>query len=66
MKIKYFSDTDTALLEFSDSPVDQTREINENVYLDLDKEGNLVGITIEHAKSFAKISEFLYERIESK
>ena len=66
MKIKYFSDTDTALLEFSDNPVDQTREINENIYIDLDKQGNLVGITIEHAQSAAKISEFLYETIESK
>lgn len=27
MKIKYFSDTDTALLEFSDAEVAETREI---------------------------------------
>ena len=32
MKIKYFSDTDTALLEFSDAEVVETREINENIY----------------------------------
>ena len=32
MKIKYFSDTDTALLEFSDAEVAETREINENIY----------------------------------
>ncbi len=27
MKIKYFSDTDTALVEFSDSKVAETKEI---------------------------------------
>ncbi|MBN2210595.1 MAG: DUF2283 domain-containing protein, partial [Sedimentisphaerales bacterium] len=36
MKIKYFTDTDTALVEFSDRPVAQTKEINENIYVDLD------------------------------
>jgi uncharacterized protein YuzE len=54
MNIKYFEDTDTALLEFSDYPVFEIKEINENIYLDLDKDGNLIGMTIEHAISQAK------------
>ncbi|MDO9169391.1 MAG: DUF2283 domain-containing protein [Methylobacter sp.] len=29
MKIKYFEDTDMALLEFSEHPVFETKEINE-------------------------------------
>ena len=29
MNVKYFKDTDTALLEFSDQPIDETREISE-------------------------------------
>ena len=37
MNIKYFRDTDTALLEFSQSPVDETREVSPNVYVDLDR-----------------------------
>ena len=49
MNVKYFKDTDTALLEFSDQPVDETREISESVFVDLDKNGNLVSMTIEHA-----------------
>jgi uncharacterized protein YuzE len=32
MRIKYFADTDTALVEFSDQPPVETRELNENVY----------------------------------
>ncbi len=31
MKIKYFEDTDTALIEFSDQSAHETREINENI-----------------------------------
>ena len=50
MKIKYFSDTDTALVEFSEHEVAETKEINENIYIDLDISGNLVAMTIEHAK----------------
>ena len=32
MRIKYFLDTDTALVEFSTRPVEETKEINENIY----------------------------------
>ena len=55
MKVKYFKGTDTALLEFSGHPVEETREISENVYVDLDKAGNLVSMTIEHAAKFASL-----------
>jgi uncharacterized protein YuzE len=54
MRIKYFRDTDTALLELLDAPVDATREINEDVYVDLDAMGNVVSITIEHARRNAQ------------
>jgi uncharacterized protein YuzE len=57
MKIRYFADTDTALIEFSSQPVANTKEISENLYIDLDEEGNLVSMTIEHAKERANISE---------
>ena len=32
MKIKYFEDTDTALIEFSEQSVHETKEINENIW----------------------------------
>jgi uncharacterized protein YuzE len=66
MKIRYFTDTDTALVEFSDGQVAQTKEINENIYLDLDADGNLVNMTIEHASSQANMAELAYQQIESK
>jgi len=57
MKIRYFEDTDTALIEFSEAPIVETKEITENLYIDLDEKGNLVSMTIEHAKKQANISE---------
>jgi len=66
MKIKYFIDTDTALLEFSDKQVAQTKEINENIYVDLDVNGNLVNMTIEHASSQANIAEVAYQQMRGK
>jgi uncharacterized protein YuzE len=63
MKIKYFSDTDTALIEFSDRQIQETKEINQNIYIDLDENGNLVNMTIEHAKENSILPEFSYQEI---
>jgi uncharacterized protein YuzE len=60
MKIRYFSDTDTALIEFSNESVEETKEISENLYIDLDGRGNLVSMTIEHANEKANIAEISY------
>ena len=63
MKIKYFSDTDTALVEFSAGAVAETKEINENIYIDLDASGNLVAMTIEHARQQASLPFLSFEQI---
>lgn len=63
MKVKYFHDTATALIEFSGHAVAETKEINENIYIDLDAEGNLVAITIEHADLHANLPDLFYEQI---
>jgi uncharacterized protein YuzE len=64
MQIKYFPDTDTALIEFSDKSVNETHEISEDIYIDLDIKGNLVSITIEHAKKIAHFPDISYQQIE--
>lgn len=66
MKIKYFSDTDTALVEFSNHRIAETKEINENIYVELDRLGNLVAMTIEHARKQASLPFLSYEQIEEK
>ena len=63
MRVKYFSDTDTALVEFTDHEVFETKEISENIYIDLDSQGNLVSMTIEHARNNARLQEFAYQEI---
>ncbi|MBI2907767.1 MAG: DUF2283 domain-containing protein [Chloroflexi bacterium] len=66
MKVKYFLDTDTALVEFSDRSIAETKEINENIYIDLDRSGNLVAMTIEHARQQTSLPFLSYEQIEEK
>lgn len=63
MRVKYFADTDTALLEFSTNQPVETREVNENIYVDLDSDGRVVSMTIEHAGQSADMNEFLFQRI---
>jgi len=63
MRVRYFSDTDTALVEFTDNEVYETKEISENVYVDLDRKGNLINMTIEHAKANAGLWEFSYQEM---
>ena len=63
MRVKYFADTDTALVEFSNNPAVETREVNENIYVDLDSKGRVVSLTIEHAGQSADMNEFLFQRI---
>ncbi len=63
MKIRYFAGTDTLLIEFREAPVTETRDLDENTLLDLDANGNICAITIEHASERADIPQFSYEQI---
>jgi uncharacterized protein YuzE len=63
MKVKYFPDTDTALVEFTDHDVAETKEISENICADLDRQGNLVSMTIEHARKNAGLHEFSFQEV---
>ena len=66
MKVKYFTETDTALVEFSDRGVVETKEINECIYIDLDAAGNLVAMTVEHAREQANLPDLSYQQIGNK
>ena len=63
MKIKYFEDTDTLYIEFRNVGVAETKDLDKDTLLDLDAEGNICGITVEHAKDRAEIPTFSYEQI---
>ena len=62
MKINHFEDTDTLHIVFTNNVVVETQEMSEDVYIDLDGDGNLVSMTIEHAEENANILEFAFER----
>ena len=61
MKIRYFDDTDTLHIEFRAADVAETRDLDEDTLLDVDREGKICGITIEHAKQRTDIPRFSYE-----
>lgn len=63
MNIKYFQDTDTLHIELRAVDVAETRDLDEDTLLDLDREGNICGITIEHASERAGIPAFSYEQV---
>lgn len=56
----HFSETH---IEFTDKAVHETKEISENIYVDIDGKGNIVSMTIEHAKDNAGLWEFSYQEM---
>ncbi|OFW09133.1 MAG: hypothetical protein A3H96_25170 [Acidobacteria bacterium RIFCSPLOWO2_02_FULL_67_36] len=63
MKIRYFAETDTLHIEFRNVPVSETRDLDENTLLDMDAEGNISAITVEHASERTGVPEFSYEQV---
>jgi uncharacterized protein YuzE len=61
VKVRYFEDTDTVLLNFSEHPIVETKDLNEDVLVELDEDGHVVSMTIEHAKQQMDVSEFSYQ-----
>ena len=63
MKIKYFKDTDTLYIELRRDAVVETKDLDENTQIDLDRAGNICVITIEHAKERADLPHFSFEEV---
>ena len=63
MRIKYFQDSDTLYIEFRAVEVSQTRDLDQDTQLDIDKDGNISAITVEHARDRADIPHFSFEQI---
>ncbi len=47
--VKYFEDTDTLSVDLTSRPAAEAEEVAEDVIIDFDGDGNVVGFTIEHA-----------------
>ena len=61
MKVRYFPDTDTLLVNFSNNRIAETRDLNEDVLVEMDNGGHVVSMTIEHAKQQTDAAEFSYQ-----
>jgi len=57
MKMSYFQDTDTLYIEFKESDVVETKDLDDNTLLDLDANGNIISITLEHASKRTDINK---------
>lgn len=49
MKLNHYADRDSLYIDLSERTSVESREISEDVVLDYDAEGNLVGIDIDNA-----------------
>lgn len=57
MKMSYFDDTDTLYIEFKSADIVDTKELDENTVLDLDSNGDIVAITLEHASNRTDVQQ---------
>ena len=49
MKLHYYPDTDSLYIDLNARPSSDSREVADGIVIDLDTDGNIVGIDIEHA-----------------
>jgi uncharacterized protein YuzE len=50
VKISYFRDTDTLYIELNQHFTTETQDLDENTQIDLDEQGNVCSLTLEHVK----------------
>ena len=58
MRFEYFADTDTLYITLREGPGADAQETADGVVLDLDAEGRVVGIEVEHASERADLDNF--------
>ena len=63
MKIRYFADTDTLYIELRAAQVAATRDLDDDTLLDLDADGRVCALTVEHASQRAGVPQFSYEQV---
>jgi len=56
MKLKYYAETDSLYIDLNSKPGVESREVAEGLVVDLDAQGNIVGIDIDHASTKIDLS----------
>lgn len=63
MKAKYFQNTGTLYIEFRADRIAETRDLDENTLLELDDQGRVCAMSMEHASQRTDTPGFSYEQI---
>lgn len=48
-------------IEFSNADIAETYDLNENVLVEINKDGRIVSMTVEHAKEQMDVNELYYQ-----
>ena len=63
MKFKYYPETDSLYIDLSSNPGIDSKEVAEGVVIDLDREGNIVGIDIDQASKKVDLEDLSFSKI---
>lgn len=64
MKATYFVDTDTLVLRFTDKLVEDYVDVGDADLMELDSDGEMVSLTLEHAEERNILPEVEFERVK--
>jgi uncharacterized protein YuzE len=65
MKLNYYAATDSLYIDLSEQLIVESREISEEIVLDYDSKGNLVGIDIDNASRKVQLEHLLVNKLPS-
>ena len=63
MKIKYFKETDTLYIEFRAGDIVESLDLDEDTVIDLDGNGQICAITMEHARDRTDAPHLSFEEV---
>ncbi len=63
MKIQYFKNTDTLYIEFRKADIVESRDLDEDTIIDLDAEGKICAMTMEHARNRTDVPNLTFEEV---
>ena len=63
MKLHYDAETDSLYIDLASAPSEESREMSENLVIDFDKAGRIVGLDIQHASTFLDLSRVDVEHL---
>jgi len=63
VKVQYFKQTDTLYIEFCRGEIVETRDLDADTVIDVDAEGRICAITMEHAGERTGVPRFSFEEV---